>query len=208
MINIAIIEDDKDLRDLLVNWINKSNTVHCEYVFEDAESAIKEIVNLDLDVILVDIGLPNQSGIECIRALKTQEVEAQFLIYTSFNDTDLIFEALKAGASGYITKTTEPSKLMEAIIDIHNGGSPMSSEIARKVVSSFQQKEIKINQEIEKLSEREKEILNRLSEGLRYKEIADNLFLSTETIRTHIRNIYRKLQVNSRTEAINKTSAR
>ncbi len=130
------------------------------------------------------------------------------MIYTSFNDTDLIFEALKAGASGYITKTTEPSKLMEAIIDIHNGGSPMSSEIARKVVSSFQQKEIKINQEIEKLSEREKEILNRLSEGLRYKEIADNLFLSTETIRTHIRNIYRKLQVNSRTEAINKTSAR
>ena len=126
---------------------------------------------------------------------------------TSFEDTDSVFNALKAGAMGYLTKTTQPSKILDAIVEVYHGGSPMSSHIARKVVASFHN-EPKINSELQKLSEREKEILSLLSEGLRYKEIADKLFLSTETVRTHIRNIYEKLQVNSRTEALNRTSAK
>lgn len=123
---------------------------------------------------------------------------------TSFEDTDSVFRALKSGAKGYITKTTQPSKILDAIVEVYHGGSPMSSNIARKVVASFH-KQQQETAEMKKLTEREKEILHLLSEGLRYKEIADKLFLSTETVRTHIRNIYEKLQVNSRTEALNKT---
>jgi DNA-binding NarL/FixJ family response regulator len=122
---------------------------------------------------------------------------------TSFDDNNLIFNALKAGASGYILKTTKPSKLIEAISEIYHGGSPMSSQIARKVVNSFHTNTTE-NKELQKLTEREKEILHLLSQGLRYKEISEKLFLSTETVRTHIRNIYEKLHVHSRTKALNK----
>jgi DNA-binding NarL/FixJ family response regulator len=201
MINVAIIEDDNSIRDLLVDLIHTDERLHCEHTFEDAKTAMAGIPKLDVDVVVVDIGLPDQSGIDCIRKLKPQNEAVQYLVYTTFEDTDLLFEALKAGASGYITKTTEPDKLIESIIDVYNGGSPMSSQIARKVVNSFYQ----TTAEMQKLSDREKEILMLLDKGFRYKEIASKLFLSTETIRTHIRNIYKKLQVNSRTEAINKS---
>jgi len=203
MINVGIVEDEKQIRESLTILINGSEGFTCVYAFETAEEAIIAIPTLNLDVVLMDIHLPGKDGIDCILELKPKCIAVQFLMCTSFEDTDSVFKALKAGASGYITKTTQPSKILDAIVEVYNGGSPMSSNIARKVVDSFQNSS-KGNSEMLKLSEREKEILNLLSQGLRYKEIADKLFLSTETVRTHIRNIYEKLQVNSRTDALNK----
>jgi len=203
-IRVGIVEDEKQIRESLTVLINGSEGFTCKHAFETAEEAIDSIPTLDLDVVLMDIHLPAKNGINCIEELKPKCQSIQFLMCTSFEDTDSVFKALKAGASGYITKTTQPSKILDAIVEVYNGGSPMSSNIARKVVDSFQNSN-KENREMQKLSEREKEILNLLSQGLRYKEIADKLFLSTETVRTHIRNIYEKLQVNSRTDALNKT---
>ena len=203
-IKVGIVEDEKQIRESLVVLINGSEGFSCEHAFESAEDAIAVIPSLDLDVVLMDIHLPGKDGIECIKELTTKTEGIQFLMCTSFEDTDSVFNALKVGATGYLTKTTQPSKILDAIIEVYHGGSPMSSHIARKVVASFHA-DTKENSEMQKLSEREKEILSLLSKGLRYKEIADALFLSTETVRTHIRNIYEKLQVNSRTEALNKT---
>lgn len=203
-IKVGIVEDEKQIRESLAILIDGSEGFSCKHAYESAEDAIAEIPDVALDVVLMDIHLPGKNGIECIAILKPLCPEIQFLMCTSFEDTDSVFKALKSGASGYLTKTTQPSKILDAIVEVYKGGSPMSSHIARKVVASFQV----VNQEnceMKKLSEREKEILNHLSKGLRYKEIADQLCLSTETVRTHIRNIYEKLQVNSRTEALNKT---
>ena len=204
-IQIAIIEDQDEIRDMLTILISGSEGFECVASYSNAEDAIAGIPGLKPDVVLVDIHLPGQSGISCITQLKPLCPETQFMIRTSLEDTDTIFEALKAGANGYIVKSTSPSKLLDAIVEVYHGGSPMSSQIARKVVSSFQKNEIsKIKTKVALLIKRENEILHLLSKGLRYKEIADQLFLSTETIRTHIRNIYEKLQVNSRTDALNK----
>ncbi|MBS1763897.1 MAG: response regulator transcription factor [Bacteroidetes bacterium] len=204
-ISIAIIEDQDEIRNMLTILLNGSEGFSCIASYSNAEEAIAEIPKIKPDVVLVDIHLPGQSGIACINTLKPLCAETQFMIRTSLEDTDTIFEALKAGANGYIVKSTSPSKLLDAIVEVYHGGSPMSSQIARKVVSSFQNNESKKNKtEVALLSKRENEILQFLSKGLRYKEIADKLFLSTETIRTHIRNIYEKLQVNSRTDALNK----
>ncbi len=202
-IKVGIVEDDKQIRESLAILINGSEGFICKNTFETAEEAMEKIPSLYLDVVLMDIYLPGKSGIECVAKLKPLCVTTQFLMCTSFDDTDSIFRALKAGATGYLTKTTQPSKLLDAIVEIHKGGSPMSSHIARKIITSFH--ESQNSSEFEKLSPREQEIIMLLSKGLRYKEIADKLFLSTETVRTHIRNIYEKLQVNSRTEALNKT---
>lgn len=202
MIKVGIVEDEKQIRESLAMLINGSEGFCCEYAFANAEDAIDALPTLHLDVVLMDIHLPVKSGIECIAEVKPKCSNTQFLMCTSFEDTDSVFKALKSGATGYLTKTTQPSKILDAIIEVHKGGSPMSSNIARKVVASFQPAEN--NVELQKLSNREKEILDLLSKGLRYKEVADKLFLSTETVRTHIRNIYEKLQVNSRTEALNK----
>jgi len=201
-LKVGIVEDEKQIRESMVSLINGSEGFTCENAFASAEEAIKNIPSLNLDVVLMDIHLPGKTGIECIQAIKTLCNNTQFIIFTSFEDSDSVFNALKVGANGYLTKTTQPSKILDAIVDAYKGGSPMSSHIARKVVSSFHS--IATNKELQKLSSREKEILELLSEGYRYKEIADKLFLSTETVRTHIRNIYEKLQVNSRTDALNK----
>ncbi|AWI26257.1 response regulator transcription factor [Flavobacterium pallidum] len=203
-IRVGIVEDEKQIRESLAILINGSEGFRCTDTFESAEAAIISLPQLQLDVVLMDIHLPGKDGIQCIRELKLSCPGTQFLMCTSFEDTDSVFSALKAGATGYLTKTTQPSKILDAIVEVHKGGSPMSSHIARKVVASFQPDNSQ-NKELQKLSEREKQILSELSQGLRYKEIADKLFLSTETVRTHIRNIYEKLQVNSRTEALNKT---
>ncbi|NCT10874.1 MAG: response regulator transcription factor [Flavobacteriia bacterium] len=202
-IQVGIVEDEKQIRESLTVLINGSEGFSCIHAFETAEEAIISIPSLHLDVVLMDIHLPGKDGIDCILNLKPTCNSVQFLMCTSFEDTDSVFKALKAGTSGYITKTTQPSKILDAIVEVFNGGSPMSSNIARKVVNSFQNSNAE-NKEMLKLSEREKEILHLLSKGLRYKEIADSLFLSTETVRTHIRNIYEKLHVNSRIEALNK----
>ncbi len=203
-IKVGIVEDEKQIRESLAILIDGSEGFSCVHTFGTAEDAINTIVDLPLDVVLMDIHLPEKNGIECITVLKPLCPEVQFLMCTSFEDTDSVFKALKAGASGYLTKTTQPSKILDAIVEVYKGGSPMSSHIARKVVDSFYAAP-KENTELQKLSSREKEILDFLSQGLRYKEIADQLCLSIETVRTHIRNIYEKLQVNSRTEALNKT---
>jgi DNA-binding NarL/FixJ family response regulator len=202
-IHVGIVEDDNYARESLSILINGAEGFSCEHTFETAEEAIAKIPLLNLDVVLMDIQLPGINGIECIKELKQQCNTIQYLMCTSFDDNDLIFNSLKAGASGFITKTTQPAKILEAILEIHNGGSPMSSQIARKVVNSFHDRNNGTS-EIHKLSVREKEILNLLSLGLRYKEISEKLFLSTETVRTHVRNIYEKLHVNSRTKALNK----
>lgn len=206
LIRVGIVEDEKSIREGISMLINDSEGFRCDHAYSRAEEAISGIPGARLDVVLMDIHLPGKSGIECIAALKPLCPETQFIMFTNFEDTESVFSALKVGATGYLTKTTQPSKLLDAIAEVRKGGSPMSSHIARKVVDSFHA--VEQNAELQKLSAREQQILDLLSAGYRYKEIADRLFLSTETVRTHIRNIYEKLQVNSRTEALNKVYRR
>lgn len=203
-ITVSIVEDQKEIRQMLEILVRGSEGLKLLQSFSNAEDAIKKIPSSAPDVMLVDIHLPKMSGIEMLRTLKPLCTNTQFIMCTSMEDSENIFSALKAGANGYIVKSTAPAKLLEAITEVHNGGSPMSSQIARKVVGNFQQQK---NSLLEKLSRREQEILELLSKGFRYKEIADQLFLSIETIRTHVRNMYEKLQVNSRTEALNKVKS-
>jgi DNA-binding NarL/FixJ family response regulator len=187
--------------------INGSFGLECRYVYPDAESALPALPLLDMDVVLMDITLPGMNGIECIHLLKEQMPKTQFLICSVNDDDDNIFNALQAGATGYILKRSQPGQILEAIRDIYAGGAPMSSEIARRVVSSMQVKK-KINSELEVLTDREKEILDFLAKGFLYKEIAGELFISKETVKKHIHNIYEKLHVQTRTEALNKAFQR
>ena len=202
-IRVAVIEDQKDTRDMLGILINGSDGYKCVATYENAENAVSEIPALEPDVVLVDINLPGMTGIESVQKMKALCPEMQFIMCTSLEDPENIFNALQAGATGYLTKSTTPTKILEAITDAYNGGSPMSSQIARKVITFFQKKTEK-NKELDKLSSREQEILEYLSKGYRYKEIASLLFINIETVRKHIHNIYEKLQVNSRTDALNK----
>jgi DNA-binding NarL/FixJ family response regulator len=207
VIRVAVIEDQLQTRQMFMSLIGAKDDVFvCAALFESAEAAIAGIPDLDIDVVLVDIHLPGgMSGIDCVRLLKASVPQAEYLMCTSLEDSESIFKALQAGATGYITKSTPQDKILEAISDVHNGGSPMSSQVARKVLGHFHNAEtVKKNTEIEKLSIREQEILDYLSKGYRYKEIATMLFVSIETVRKHIHNIYEKLQVNSRTDALNK----
>jgi DNA-binding NarL/FixJ family response regulator len=201
-LQIGIVEDETEIREGVAILINGNDNFSCKNTFSNSEDAIAQIPTLGLDVVLMDIHLPGKSGVECVTLLKPLCPATQFLMFTSYEDTDSVFKALQAGATGYLNKTTPPSKLLEALLDVYNGGSPMSSHIARKIVTSFQPAQSMLASY--NLSPREQEVLNLLSKGLRYKEIADQLFISTETVRKHIRNIYEKLQVQSRTEALNK----
>lgn len=203
-ITVALIEDQKDTRKMLSILINGSEGYECIATYENGEDAVARLPSLQPAVVLVDIHLPGFSGIECVRQLKSLCPASQFIMCTSLEDPEHIFPALQAGATGYITKSTPPAKILEAITEVHNGGSPMSSQIARKVTAFFLQKPKVINPELGKLSSREQEILDYLSKGFRYKEIAAMLFINIETVRKHIHNIYDKLQVNSRTDALNK----
>jgi DNA-binding NarL/FixJ family response regulator len=200
-VNVSIVEDITEVRESIKVLLNGTNGYRCISSFSNAESAIEGLVKEAPNVAIIDISLPGKSGIELIKQLKPILPEVQFLVFTIFEDTENIFSALEAGATGYLLKNAPPVKLLEAITDIYNGASPMSGEIARKVISRFHKQNI-YNKGI--LTNREAEILNLLSKGFRYKEVADKLFVSIETVRTHIRNIYEKLQVQSRTEAINK----
>lgn len=200
-ISVSIVEDIKEVREGLCALINGSEGFECISSFSNAESALKGIIENEPEVVLMDIGLPGMSGIDCIRKLKLKKPGLQIIMLTVYEDDDHIFKALIAGASGYLLKKTAPAILLEAIQDIHNGGSPMSGQIARKVIGAFQTMN-KSSSETENLTSREQEILSYLAKGFRYKEIAEKLYISIETVRTHLRNIYEKLHVRSRTEAV------
>ena len=202
-VTVAIVEDKDDIRNSLHVLINSSSQCECEHVYADAESALEEIPYRGPNVVLMDIQLPGMSGIECIRQIKVINPGIQFMMMTVYEDAENIFKSLEAGASGYLLKNTSPKKILEAITDLKEGGSPMSGEIARKVVASFQ-KNLPDNSEKEKLTAREFEIVELLSKGFLYKEIADQLNITVGTVKQHIHNTYEKLQVNNRTEAINK----
>ena len=200
-IQIAIVEDEKTVRDGLKLLIDGTEGYKCVALYPNAEETLRGIFDSNPDVVLMDIHLPGMSGIECVRRLTKQDPDFQIIMLTVYEDDEGIFKSLAAGAQGYILKKTPPVKLLEAISEVYNGGSPMSSQIARRVVDFFQTKEVD-SEQAEKLTEREQEILSFLSKGYRYKEIADVLCISIETVRTHIRNIYEKLHVHSRTEAL------
>lgn len=207
-IHVVIIEDQRETREMLTALIGGSEGFYCSGSFGSAEQALERIPALLPHVALVDIHLPLRSGIDCIRELKESCRGLQFIMCTSLEDSDTIFEALAAGANGYLTKSASPLKILEAIREVHAGGSPMSGQIARKVVTHFQRESRPAaNSELLKLSAREREVLEHLSRGYRYKEIASMLFISVETVRRHIHNIYEKLQVTSRTEALNKVAS-
>lgn len=201
MIKVAIVEDDNDIRAGLAVLIDGSEGFQCVAAYSSAEDALSDVLKKKPDVVLMDINLPHMSGIECTRKLKELRPDLSIMVLTVYDDDESIFESLKAGARGYILKKTPPAKLLESILDLSNGGSPISSQIARKVVQTFQALGTS-SEERENLSRRENEILAYLAKGYRYKEIAETLFISIETVRTHVRNIYEKLHVRSRTEAV------
>jgi len=203
-ITVAIVEDQREIREMLAILVNGSDGYACVGAYGTAEEAIAALPELSPDVALIDIHLPQQSGIDCIRQLKGLCPSTSFMMCTSLEDAATIFDALRAGASGYLVKGTGPAKILEAIRDVHEGGAPMSSAIARKVVNSFEQTSTRQSSELAKLTAREQEILMLLSRGYRYKEIAGQLEIGLETVRKHIHNIYEKLQVASRTDALNK----
>jgi DNA-binding NarL/FixJ family response regulator len=200
-IKIALVEDDKKVREGLKALICGTPGFNCIAAYANAEEALEELPQQQPDVVLMDINLPGMSGIECVKTLKARQPDLQIIMLTVYEDDEQIFQSLAAGAVGYILKKTPPARLLEAIEEVHRGGSFMSSQIARRVVEVFQQKDLSAKNTAA-LSHRENEILSCLAKGYRYKEIADQLSLSIETVRTHIRNIYEKLHVHSRTEAV------
>ncbi|HEY9363351.1 MAG TPA: response regulator transcription factor [Chitinophagaceae bacterium] len=205
-ISVCIVEDNPELRNVLEEIITMSEGVTCIATMKTAAEAIHKIPLLKPDVVLMDINLGSvESGIDCVKELKPQMPQTNFMMCTVYEENEKIFEALSAGASGYILKKTAPAKLLEAIRELYEGGAPMSSLIARKVVDAFQTKASNTGEKnIQQLSLREKEILKWLSRGLSYKEIAAELFISQETVRKHVYHIYEKLHVSNRIEAVNK----
>jgi len=201
MINVAIVDDDREVREGIALLINGTQNYRCVGAYGSAQEAVEKIPGLGVHVVLMDINMPHTTGIECVVRLKQLQPSLQIMMLTSFEDDEKIFQSLVAGASGYMLKKTPPAKLLEAIEEIYNGGSPMSNQIARKVVETFQSGG-SASKDTTGLTQREQEILSHLAKGYRYKEIADTLFISVETVRTHLRNIYEKLHVRSRTEAV------
>ncbi|MBI1341434.1 MAG: response regulator [Terrimonas sp.] len=205
-ITVCIVDDNRDLRLALEEIIGMSDGYQCIGTMSTPKEAMEKIPKLCPDVVLMDINLnSDESGIDCVRELKPKVPRTNFMMCTVYEEDEKIFEALRAGASGYILKKTAPAKMLEAIKDLHEGGAPMSSQIARKVVFTFQHTPDPRNQQgIDDLSNREKEILELLSKGLMYKEIAAELYISQETVRKHVYHIYEKLHVNNRVAAVNR----
>jgi len=200
-INISIVEDDVRVRGSLARLIDSAEGFCCVSQHPTAENALTELVITQPEVVLMDINLPGLNGVECVRRLKELLPKTQIVMLTVYENTNIIFSALAAGASGYLLKKSSPEQLIEAIRDVHHGGSPMSSHIARKVVASFQQVTNPVH-EYEKLSLREQEVLDCLAKGYLYREIAEQLKISYATVHTHVRHIYDKLHVRSRTQAV------
>ena len=205
-VTVVVVDDNTDLREALEQLISFSSSCTLLGSCESCEEASERIPILRPNVVLMDVNLGGLDGISCVRNLKKDFSEIQFLMCTVSEEDDKIFEALRAGATGYILKKTPPHKLIESILELASGGAPMSAEIARKVVHAFKDPPIANNDhpELLTLTTRENEILAWLAKGMVYKEIADNLFISPETVRKHVYHIYEKLQVKNRIEAVNK----
>ncbi|MFT4024039.1 MAG: response regulator transcription factor [Flavihumibacter sp.] len=210
-ITVCIVDDNSDIRQALEQIVQLSDDFSLVGSFTNGEEALVNIPQLQPNVVLMDINLGGISGIECVRRLKPANQQVSFMMCTVYEDDEKIFEALSAGASGYILKKTPPAKLLDAIRELNEGGAPMTSLIARKVVAAFQQpaqaaagKNTFNQASLSTLSNREMEILEQLSKGLLYKEIAAQLFISQETVRKHVYHIYEKLHVNNRIEAVNR----
>jgi DNA-binding NarL/FixJ family response regulator len=201
-VRVGVVEDDAGARQSLAYLIGGTPGFACVCVCADGESALAQLPALRPDVVLMDIHLPGLSGIECVRRLKAVLPEVQIVMLTVFEDEERVFDALAAGATGYLVKRTPPAEILAAIAEVRRGGSPMSSAIARKVVQAFQHSRRSAPGGALELSPREQEILTLLARGLRYKEVADQLGIALDTVRSHIRRIYEKLHVTSRTEAV------
>ena len=200
---VSLVEDNDQLRGTLARVISRAEGFQCLSQYGNAEAALEGLPKEKPNVVLMDINLPGMNGVECVRQLKQLAPTTQVIMLTAYEDTENIFNSLAAGASGYLLKRTSSAELIEAIRDVQKGGSPMTTHIARKVVQSFQ-KAGASTQPTENLSQREQEVLDCLSHGLMYKEIAEKLGISYETVHTYIRRIYEKLQVRTRTEAVAK----
>jgi DNA-binding NarL/FixJ family response regulator len=201
-ISVSIVEDNDKLRGTLARVLNRAEGFRCVSQYPSAEDALKDLPSVKPEVVLMDINLPGMNGVECVRQLKPLLPQTQVMMLTVYEDTENIFNALAAGANGYMLKRTSTKELIEAIHEVKRGGSPMTMHIARKVVQSFQKSAPAQPAEI--LSEREQQVLDLLSQGLIYKEISDKLGIGYETVHTYIRRVYEKLQVRTRTEAVAK----
>ena len=200
-ITVAIIEDDAQLRKILVSWITRAGNFHCVGDYASGEAAVAQLPAQAPQVVLTDINLPGINGVECVRRLKHLLPDTQFVMLTVYEDADHILHALQAGAAGYLLKQTPRQELLDAVREVHEGGSPMTTNIARKVVQSFQRSSA-TEQMVAELSPRESEVLTLLAQGYLYKEIADTIAISVPTVNTYIRRIYEKLHVRSRAQAV------
>jgi DNA-binding NarL/FixJ family response regulator len=206
---VSIVEDNEQLRGTLARMIGRADGFQCVGQHPSAEAALVGIPAEKPNVVLMDINLPGMNGVECVRKLKEILPETQIVMLTAYEDTENIFNSLAAGAAGYLLKRSKSTEILDALRDVQNGGSPMSTHIARKVVQSFQSRPAAApTEKTEDLSPREQEVLNLLSQGFMYKEISDKLGISFETVRTYIRRIYEKLHVRTRTEAVAKALRR
>ncbi|HEX2683123.1 MAG TPA: response regulator transcription factor [Ferruginibacter sp.] len=202
MISICIIEDIPEIQNGLKYIIDSDDRFLLLKCFSNAEEAMEELPQLAPQIVIADINLPGRSGIECVQVIKAKVPDIQFIMFTIYDDNDQVFEAIKAGANGYILKNTPPEKILESLIDLSEGGSPMTAKIARKVIANMQKGETTAY--IDELTQRENEVLVLLSKGFLYKEIADKLGISASTVKSHLSHIYQRLQVQNKTEAINK----
>ena len=199
-ISIAIVEDQRALRESLVEWLDHAPGIRCVGAYASGEEALREIPEKKPEVVLMDINLPGMNGIRCVARLKERSPKTLVLMLTTYDEGDMIFDSLRAGANGYLLKNMPREELVEAVQQVHSGGAPMSLQVARKVINHFHQPKKTVS-EIEQLTARELDILKLLAKGYMYKEIADHLGISMSTVRTHVSAVYEKLHVQSRTEA-------
>jgi RNA polymerase sigma factor (sigma-70 family) len=201
-IKVCLVEDSREVREGMVSLLTLDERFEVLAAYADAESAAVQLASWNADIIIMDINLPGMSGIDCIKKVKRECPNSQFIMFTIYENDEKVFEALEAGANGYLLKKTSLAKITDALIELYEGGAPMSTQIARKIIDRMRHPaftDVKSN-----LSQRENEILQLLAKGLLYKEISDQLSISTGTVRQHIHRIYEKLHVQNRTEAINK----
>lgn len=200
-IKVSIVDDDDGIRSSLATLIRRAPALKLMGDYADAETALKELPRKEPDVVLMDINLPGMNGVECVRQLKSSLPKLQVLMLTVYEDSDSLFNSFRAGASGYLLKRTASARLLEAIQDVHEGGSPMTPQLARRVVQFFSGP-AKADSPLSKLTPGEREFLDQLSNGYTYKEIADRMKITIDTVRSYVRTVYEKLHVHSRTEAV------